>query len=237
VVLDIAFWRYRLDFRLLLAKKASDKRDAFRFNPSEVPTMTLKILGAASAVLFLVATSAQAAPDAPAPALQPFVSGPPVAGVCVYHNDAAISASTAGQAAVTRMQQLRAQVSAELLAERQSIQADAQALEAKRTTLTQEQLQQQAAPIQQRGDALQRKAQLRQRELQATSQKVLQRLGTLVEPILHDLYQTRACSLLFSGDAVLVSNPAMDLTPQVVAQLNTKMSTITFDREVLPQQK
>jgi Skp family chaperone for outer membrane proteins len=148
--------------------------------------MTLKMIVTASAALMLAATAAQAAPKkaataaasptpaATAPAASaapPLPQGPAIPGVCVYHNDAAISASLAGKAAAARMQQLKAQVSAELQAENAGIKTDAEAFQAKRASLTQEQLQQQAAPIQQRVEALDRKAQLRQRELEVTGQK------------------------------------------------------------------
>jgi outer membrane protein len=210
--------------------------------------MTLKIIGAASAAILLAATSAQAAPKpvaakpaasapaAAAPAQPPLVSGPPIAGVCLYNRDLAVAASSAGKAAAARIQQLRAQVSAELQAEQQAIQTDAQALQAKRTTLTQEQLQAQAAPLQQRGEALERKAQLRQRELEATSQKALQRFDVAITPILRTLYQQHNCSLLLRGDVVIAANPAMDLTDLAIQQVNTTLPTMTFDRETLPQQ-
>ncbi len=208
--------------------------------------MTLKMFGAASVAVLLLATSAQAAPKkaaTPAPAaapaaasLPPLTNGPPIAGLCLYNRDAAVSASAAGKAAAARMQQLRAQVSAELQAEQQGIQTDAQALQAKRTTLTQEQLQAQAGPIQQRGEALERKAQVRQRELEATGEKALGRFDNAMVPILRSLYQQHNCSILFQGGAVLQANPAMDLTPQAVQQVNAVLPTLTFDREILPQQ-
>jgi outer membrane protein len=214
--------------------------------------MTLKMIVTASAALMLAATAAQAAPKkaataaasptpaATAPAASaapPLPQGPAIPGVCVYHNDAAISASLAGKAAAARMQQLKAQVSAELQAENAGIKTDAEAFQAKRASLTQEQLQQQAAPIQQRVEALDRKAQLRQRELEVTGQKALQRIGATVEPILRSLYQQHGCSLMLNGDSVMASNREMDLTGQVVQQLNAQLSTITFDREILPAQQ
>jgi Skp family chaperone for outer membrane proteins len=207
--------------------------------------MTLKMIGAASAAILLAATSAQAAPKpaarpaAPAvagPAQPPLVSGPPIAGVCLYNRDLAVAASSAGKAAAARIQQLRAQVSAELEAEQHGIQTDAQALQAKRSTLTQEQLQAQAAPLQQRGEALERKAQLRQRELEATSQKALQRFDVAITPILRSLYEQHHCSLLLRGDVVMAANPTMDLTDLAIQQINTALPTMTFDRENLPQQ-
>jgi outer membrane protein len=209
--------------------------------------MTLKLFGAASVAILLAATSAQAAPkkaaEAPAaaptaaPASQPpLTHGPPIAGICIYNREAALAASSAGKAAGARMQQLRAQVAAELQAEQQGIQTDAQALQAKRATLTQEQLQAQAAPIQQRGEALERKAQIRQRELQATAEKAEQRFDVAITPILRSLYQQHGCSLLLQGSVVMAANPKMDLTEQTVQQVNVALPTMTFDREILPQQ-
>ncbi len=208
--------------------------------------MTLKMFGAASAALLLVATAAQAAPAKKAGAapsvagpsaapLPPLVNGPPIAGVCIYNRDAAVAASAAGKAAAARMQQLRAQVSAELQAEQTALQTDIQAFQAKRTTLTQEQLQAQAGPLQQRGEALDRKAQLRQRELEATGEKALQRFDQAIVPIVRNLYQQHNCSLLL-GSGVMAANPQMDLTEQSVQQVNAVMPSMTFDRENLPQQ-
>ena len=58
--------------------------------------------------------------------------------------------------------------------------------------------------------------------------RVLQEL----DPIAVGVYQARNCSLLL-GDGVLLGNPAMDITPQVVAGLNAKIKTFTFNREHL----
>jgi outer membrane protein len=208
--------------------------------------MTSKILGAASLLLLLAATGAQAAPAkkaapaaapaAPAAAAQPpLVSGPPIAGICLYNRDAAVGSSAPGRAMLQRMQQLRAQAAAEIQAEQQAIKTDADAVVAKRSTLTQEQFQQQAAPIQQRQEATQRKAEQRSQELEATGEKALQHFDAAMTPILRNLYQSHNCALLLRGDVVMGANPAMDLTSQAVAQINTAMPTMTFDRENLPQ--
>ncbi len=211
--------------------------------------MTLKILGAASVAILLVATTANAAPkkaatpasspaSAPSagPAQPPLVSGPPIAGVCLYNRDAAVGGSAAGKAMVARMQQLRAQAAAEIQAEQQGVKTDADALIAKRSTLTQEQFQQQAGPIQQRQEAAQRKGELRSRELEATGEKALQRFDLAITPILRNLYQSHNCSLLLRGDVVMGANPQMDLTEQAVQQVDAVLPTLTFDRENLPQQ-
>jgi outer membrane protein len=206
--------------------------------------MTSKQLASACATALLISTAAHAAPATPArpaasaPAAQPpLVSGPPIAGVCLYSRDAAVASSSAGKAMLARMQQLRAQAAAEIQAEQGAIKTDADALIAKRTTLSQEQFQQQAAPIQQRQEASARKAELRNQELEATGEKALQRFDVAVTPILRTLYQQHTCALLLRGDVVMGANPQMDLTSQAVQQLNVSLPTMSFDRETLPQQR
>lgn len=136
------------------------------------------------------------------------------------------------------MQQLRAQIAAELQAEQTGIQTDGAALNAKKASMTPDAFALAAQPIQQRAQALDAKAQSRQRELEATAAKAGQRIHTGIDPILRNAYQSHGCSILLNGDqGVYLVNPAMDLTPQVVAGLNAALPSITFDREVLPAQK
>jgi len=204
--------------------------------------------GAAAALLLLSATQAfaqaaahktastAAASGAAAPA--PITFGAPIPGMCVFSNDAAMGQSAVGKAAATRMQQIRAQISAELSGEQTSLQDDAKAFEAKRASLTQEQIAAQGQPLQERYQALQQKATQRQRELEYTGQHVRVRIAQAMEPLVRSVFEQRHCSILLNGDgAVMAENPAMDLTPDVVARLNEKMSTITFDRETPPPQQ
>jgi outer membrane protein len=188
--------------------------------------MTFKpfVAGACAAAVALTAGSSAfaqaAAPAAPAAAAAPAVThGPPIAGVCVVSIENAIGA----------------QVNAELNAEKTAIDTDAKALDAKRATLDQNSLEQQAAALQVRANALQRKAQLRDREVSATEQKAIGRIGQEMEPMIRTAYQQKNCSILLQRTAVVIANPAMDITPQVVTGLNTKITQFAFDRERLDQ--
>jgi outer membrane protein len=209
------------------------------------------IFGAASAALLLaMAAAAIAAPAkttapapaaakpaaAPQPAPPPINHGPPLANVCIYNDDRAIGVSTVGKAAATRMQQLRAQVTAELQAEQTTLQTDISAFNAKRPTLTPEQLAAQGQPLQQREQAFEAKAGQRQRELEATGQEALGQIHKQIDGILRTVYQAHGCSLLLRGEAVYIANPKMDVTEDVVVQLNAILPTITFDRKLLPAQ-
>lgn len=174
-----------------------------------------------------------AAPAAPAPTA--VNHGPPLTGVCIFSFETAIQTSTVGHAVDTRMQQIVAQVNAELTAEKTAIDTDAKALEGRRATLDQATLESQASQLQIRANALQRKAQLRDREVTATEQKAVARISQELEPFVRQTYQAKACSILLQRNSVIIGNPAMDITPTVVAGLNGKITQFAFEREHLDQ--
>lgn len=171
-----------------------------------------------------------------APSPQPAVAhGPVLTGVCILSLDGAIGGSTVGKYVQTRLQQIGTTVQSELTAEQTAITNEAKTLDAQKTTLDQSTFDQKAAALQLRANALQRKAQLRDREMQATQQKALGRVGQELEPIIRTVYQQSKCSILFQRDAVVLANPAMDITPGVITGLNAKITQFAFDRERLDQ--
>jgi len=205
--------------------------------------MTSKLICGAAALLLLSAvqasaqTTAHKAATVSAPAGATISYGPPITGVCVFSNEGALGLSSVGKAAATRLQQLRAQASAELSGEQASLQEDIKAFQAKRASLTQDQIQAQGAPLEERAQALNQKATQRQRELEYTAQHARVRVEQAMEPLVRAVFEERHCSVLLSGDAVMAANPAMDITSAVVTRLNATMSTITFDRETPPAQQ
>ncbi len=191
---------------------------------------TLAFGGAlAAAMLASIAAAQTAAPAAP-PAL---VQGPPIAGLCVLSVQEAISASTVGKYAGSRMQQIVAQVKAELAPEDTAIGTESKALETARPTLDQATFQSRAQGLQARVEALRQKADLRQRELQATERKSFNRIAQELDPIARQLYQQHKCSVLIDKGSTMMTNPEMDLTSQAVAALNAKITQFPFDREHL----
>jgi Skp family chaperone for outer membrane proteins len=196
--------------------------------------MTIKNLVAATCVaaLSLTASSQAFAQAAAAPAI---THGPAIPGVCVMSIEGVISGSTVGKYVQTRLQQIATQVGAELKAEETAIQNDAKTLDGQKATLDQGTFEQRAAALQVRANAYQRKSQLRERELQATQQKALGRVGQELDPIIRQVYQQRQCSLLLQRDALVIANPAMDISPTMTTALNAKITQFAFDRERLDQ--
>jgi len=194
--------------------------------------MNVKSLATAGAIAALSLGSASGAFAQAAPTV---THGAPIAGVCVFSAEGAVSDSTVGKYINTRMQQIIAQVNAELNTEKTGIDNDAKALEGQRASLDQATLQKRVNDLNTRAANLQRKAQLRDREVGATEQKAVGRVLQEMQPLLATAYQSKSCSLLLNGQAVTWANPSMDLTDAVVAQLNTKLTQFAFDRERLDQ--
>ena len=173
--------------------------------------MTFKPVVAALAAVSTLALSSTAL--AQAAAAPPVPQGPVIPGVCIISIEGAVAGSTVGKYVDTRLQQIVQQVQAELGGERTAIQNEGRALDSQRGTLDQNTLEQRAAALQVRINAEQRKEQLREREVQATEQKALARVGDEMEPLIRQAYQQRNCSVLLQRTAVVIANPAMDITP------------------------
>ena len=215
---------------------------------------TLILTAAAAATMLAPAAMAQAnraAQPAARPAQQPAAAapaatagrpltltnpGPVIPGVCIVSNNRVFVQSRVGRAYQARMQQLTQAVRAELAPEETAIQTESRTLEQQRATLQPAQLQQRGTALQTRYNAFQTRAAQRARELEATEAAQLQRISNELQPVLNTVYGQRGCGILIDGSSVVAANPAMDITPAVVAALDARISTITFERSTLPQQ-
>jgi outer membrane protein len=201
-------------------------------------SMTSKFFAATASGLtaLAMASSAFAQAAAPAAPAAPAVThGAPIAGVCIFSSQRAVATSQVGKAVDARLKTIISQVNAELTTERTALDTEAKALDAKKGTLDQSTLEQQASALQVRANAWQRKGQLRQREVEATEQKQLARVYQELDPAIRQAYQAKTCSILIERESVLLGNPAMDITDGVVAAVDARIKTLTFDRERLDQ--
>jgi Skp family chaperone for outer membrane proteins len=195
--------------------------------------MTVKILLSFVALGSLaLASAASAQPSAVAASSGP-ASGPAIPGVCVFFRDEALATSTAGKGVSTRMNELKAQVNAELSPEAQGLESQEQAL---RST-PKEQQQAKAVALREQIGAFQQKEQLRSQELQATLQKQISLIGETMAPIVESVYAEHKCSILLERGQVYFENPEMDITSVVVQRLDARLPSVpAFGREALSQQ-
>lgn len=194
-----------------------------------------KLIGLSAMALIAAASTvnAQTRPAAAAPARPAIAQGPAIPGVCVFSVNQTIGASAVGQYIHTRLDQIVAQVKAELNPEDTAIATDVKALEAQRASLDAAAYQTRGQALQGRINALREKADLRQREVKATEDKALNRVAQELEPIAQSLYQSHRCSILLDRGSVMMANNEMDLTSGAVAALNAKIQQFPFDREHL----
>jgi len=177
------------------------------------------------------AAAAQAPAAAARPAAAP-LGGPVIAGVCVLDNQRMVQQSAVGKAVIARMQQLAQQVSGELNPQRTALQTEGQTLTNQKVASTDPRV----AAYRTKAETYARTEAIRERELQMTQQKALARIGTEADPVVRQIYAQKNCGLLLDRSGVFGSNPAMDITDQVIAGLNARITQFTFERERMPQQ-
>ncbi len=197
--------------------------------------------GGALALLLASSSAFAQQPAAPArPAAAPAaaaITGPAIPGLCVFSVEGAVGSSKVGAHVNTRLQQLLAQVQAELTGLRTAIENEDKTLAAQRATLDATTLEQRAAALQVRVNDMQRRGQLRERELGATEQKALARVGQELSPLVQQVANQRQCSVVLNRQAVVLGGGgAMDITPAIVTALDAKISQFAFERERLDQQ-
>jgi outer membrane protein len=190
---------------------------------------TLLLAGlAAGALLPLVPATAQTPPQPP-----PLTYGAPIAGLCTFSLNQILATSRVGQAVEARLKVLDTQWRAELQPQADAINTDKRALDAAAATLDGPTRDARIANLQLRATNFEKLEQQRLQEMQATQQKEVGVIQHELDPVLRQLFQGKACTILFERDSggVAVVNPTMDLSSAAVVGLDAKIQTLTFDRE------
>lgn len=159
----------------------------------------------------------------------PLAAGTAPAAICLFERSAAIAQSQAGQDGTRQMKELLAAMGREIDTQRQALIADGKALEAKRALLPPDQFRAQNALLAQRDQSLQQLIQTRASQLDRTKANAEQQIDRVIDPALRAASAARNCGLLMARSAVIDANPAMDLTPQVVADVNRRLPSIRVE--------
>jgi outer membrane protein len=175
----------------------------------------------------LLAPSAALAQQAPAPIIL-VVDSNRAANECNACKTAAASLRSQATAFDTR----RTTLNNQLGPERQAIQTAVNALQGKAPD----------AALQARIKAFETKAQAAQQELETTQQRlqsinvnILKQIKDKLDPAIKAVMVQRGANLMLEEDNTLAHGAALDVTPQVIAQLNSLLATISV--APLPQQQ
>lgn len=198
-----------------------------------------KILIAAAILAASVMSQAQAAdaPTAPKTGASAPLGGPLIKGVCFLSKEAVQVNAKAGAAIDARVKQLEAQAQAEVNAQRAPIDADFNTLKAdaaKTPAPSPVDIENRRLALQARFQTVQDLADQRTREIVASRQKAFEVLSAQMQPVLAAAYKAHGCGLLLDRNALLGGNTGGDLTADVIKGLDARITTLTFDREILP---
>jgi len=161
---------------------------------------------------------------------------PAVPGLCVLSQNAVYANAKVGLAATARYRELATGLRNQLEPEQKAIQQAAAKLEAAKASMPAAQYQQQAQALAVRVQTLRAQSTQDNRNLEATRVKALRQIAALANPMIGEAYKEHHCGAIFSRETMLVGNPGMDLTSQVVQGLDAKVTTISFELEHLPAQ-
>jgi len=186
----------------------------------------------ATALAAGLASSAMA--QTPARPTAPPLGGPAVPGVCLLSREAIFANAKVGLAATARLKDLTDKAQAEVNDARKPIDTDVAAYRQQAATMTPEQRQAQEQALAARLQPVQARAALLGSEIDATRAKALQRISDEAQPVIASVYKAKGCGLLVDRNTVLGGNLVNDLTAGVVAGLDAKISTITFELEAAP---
>lgn len=191
------------------------------------------------------ATPPAATPSAenPAPAANKGASGggaeiawgAPVSGLCFVARSEVMNRSAAGAAATRRLEQLSQSAKAELGAEEKAIRVQQKALQAQAPSLPPQTLQQKGEALARRGQALQQAAQVKTAQLGETQKAAEQRIEAVIGQILPSLVASHHCAAVFERGVTYGSNPQMDLTAEVIAEMDRRLPS--FPVELAPAPK
>jgi len=93
------------------------------------------------------------------------------------------------------------------------------------------QVQAERQSLERGGQALQARAEERNQQFEATRRKALNKVLGQAQPFVDQAVGAHACGLVLSREAVLGGNMGNDLTNEVVAALDAKVSFAPFDLE------
>ena len=159
---------------------------------------------------------------------------PSVPGLCVLSRNAVYANAKVGVAATARYRELTMQLRGQLAPQQRAMQDEARKLEAAKATMPAAEFTKKSEDLASRYRAFQASNSQDTRDLEFTREKALKQIATYADPVIADAYKAHHCGALFSRDTMLVGNPGMDLTPIVVAGLDSKVTTISFDLEKAP---
>ncbi|MBI1366399.1 MAG: hypothetical protein GC153_10660 [Alphaproteobacteria bacterium] len=187
--------------------------------------MKLKLIAVASAALLAAAGLGAAATSASA---QDKNQKGPV--ILVLNQAEVIQQSKAGQSMRPQLEKLQKDATDEYNAAVESLVKESEDLKKQKDLMAQDVWTQKAQQLQQKQQNLPVLREQKVRELELSQQKAIGVINDALQPILKKIVDDRGATVLLDGSAVMYASVDADITPQVISELNKKLTSVTVEK-------
>jgi Skp family chaperone for outer membrane proteins len=187
-------------------------------------TMKKSVMAAAAAFAIVAASTgglvsaAQAQGEAKAPI------------ILIVDQAQVVSTSKAGKAMRPQMAALEEAANKDLNAEVAKVVKEGEDLQKQKGLMAEDVWTQKAQQIAVKQNNLPAMREVKLRELQISEQKALGKINDAMLPILKTIVDSRGATILLDRSAVMYASTDIDITQQVIAELDKKLTTVTVEK-------
>ncbi|MFC3303708.1 OmpH family outer membrane protein [Parvularcula lutaonensis] len=157
-------------------------------------------------------------------------------GILFLDQQRVISESTAGKSIDRQLREITEQVAREIGPEQAKIDEETNQLRDTRESLSEEDFNLRYQSLLARAQRLEQFKQLRRTELEQARTKAISDLAKAWEPIAEEIFKKKKGYVLLEKQAVLIASDKGDITDEVIAALNKKLTTVAVVKPDLQAQ-
>lgn len=146
-----------------------------------------------------------------------------------------VAASKAGKAMRPQMAALEEAANKDLNAEVAKVVKEGEDLQKQKGLMAEDVWTQKAQQIAVKQNNLPAMREVKLRELQISEQKALGKINEAMLPILKTIVDSRGATILLDRSAVMYASTDIDITQQVIAELDKKLTTVTVEKTNLAE--
>ena len=146
-----------------------------------------------------------------------------------------VAASKAGKSMRPQIQALEEAANKELNAEVSKVVKEGEDLQKQKGLMAEDVWTQKAQQVAIKQNNLPAMREVKLRELQISEQKALGKLNDAMLPILKTIVEARGATVLLNRSAVMYASTDTDITQQVIAELDKKLTSITVEKTNLAE--
>jgi Skp family chaperone for outer membrane proteins len=146
--------------------------------------------------------------------------------ILIVNTEQIFSQSKVGQSVRTQIQEQAKKVQAEGKKGEDALQAEAKKLSEQRALLSEQDFGKKVQALEQKQAELQKRMQQKSQELQLGSNQARSEIEAVIRPIFADVMKKNGATILLDQSVVLAGGVDLDVTAEVLKQLDAKLTTV-----------